>query len=147
MSQPNNDLPENKLRPENELPSNEQAENSESLDEPTESTSNLNGEKPDEKPVEALTDTESTEPSETVESAQTTEQPPAALSPRDFRVSEQERQHVAGVLHKALERGLLNPADFTARTEKALAAHTRAELNEVLANLPGLIHRDRAAVA
>jgi hypothetical protein len=66
-----------------------------------------------------------------------------SLSPREFRVSEQERHHVAEVLHKALERGLLNPAEFTARTEKALASHTRAELNGVLAQLPGLIHRDK----
>jgi hypothetical protein len=64
------------------------------------------------------------------------------LSDRDLRVSDSEREHVVGVLQKAIGRGMLDLDEFTERTDVALAARTRGELNAVLADLPGLIHRD-----
>ncbi|WP_158879623.1 DUF1707 SHOCT-like domain-containing protein [Amycolatopsis anabasis] len=64
------------------------------------------------------------------------------LSPRDLRVSDAEREHVVGVLQKAIGRGMLDLDEFTERTDTALAARTRGELNAVLADLPGLIHYD-----
>jgi hypothetical protein len=67
---------------------------------------------------------------------------PKPLSDRDLRVSDAEREHVVGVLQKAIGRGMLDLDEFTQRTDIALAARTRGELNAVLTDLPGLIHRD-----
>lgn len=64
------------------------------------------------------------------------------LSDRDLRVSDSEREHVVGVLQKAIGRGMLDLDEFTERTDVALAARTRGELNAVLTDLPGLVHRD-----
>jgi hypothetical protein len=64
------------------------------------------------------------------------------LSDRDLRVSDAEREHVVGVLQKAIGGGMLDLDEFTQRTDIALAARTRGELNAVLADLPGLVHRD-----
>ncbi|QWF80513.1 DUF1707 SHOCT-like domain-containing protein [Amycolatopsis sp. CA-230715] len=64
------------------------------------------------------------------------------LNPRDLRVSDAEREHVVAVLEKAIGRGLIDLDEFTERTDTALAARTRGELNVVLADLPGLVHRD-----
>lgn len=66
------------------------------------------------------------------------------LSQRDLRVSDAEREHVVGVLQNGIGRGMLDLDEFTERTDIALAARTRGELNAVLADLPGLIHRDAA---
>jgi hypothetical protein len=63
------------------------------------------------------------------------------VSPRDLRVSDAEREHVVGVLQKAIGRGMIDLDEFTERTDIALAARTRGELNVVLADLPGLVHR------
>lgn len=62
------------------------------------------------------------------------------LSPRDLRVSDEEREHVVAVLQKAIGRGVINLDEFTERTDIALAAKTRGDLNAVLADLPGLVH-------
>jgi hypothetical protein len=59
-----------------------------------------------------------------------------------LRVSDAERSHVVELLQKAIGQGLLNLDEFTARTDTALAAKTRAELNTVLVDLPGLVHRE-----
>jgi Domain of unknown function (DUF1707) len=67
------------------------------------------------------------------------------LDPRNLRVSDEEREHVVGVLQKAIGRGMIDLDEFTERTDIALAARTRGELNAVLADIPGLIHRDAAA--
>ena len=64
------------------------------------------------------------------------------LNPRDIRVSDEEREHVVGVLQKAIGRGMIDLDEFTERTDTALAARTRGELNAVLADLPGLVHRE-----
>ncbi|WP_018684279.1 DUF1707 SHOCT-like domain-containing protein [Actinokineospora enzanensis] len=69
-------------------------------------------------------------------------EPPAPISPRDFRVSDAEREHVVGVLQKAIGHGMLTLDEFTARTDTALAAKTRAELNAVLVDLPGVVNRE-----
>lgn len=62
------------------------------------------------------------------------------LSPRDFRVSDEEREHVVGVLQKAIGRGMIDLDEFTQRTDTALAAQNRGQLNAVLADIPGLVH-------
>jgi hypothetical protein len=59
---------------------------------------------------------------------------------RDLRVSDGERHHVVSLLEKATGRGLIDLDEFTTRVDTALAARTRAELNAVLVDLPGLVH-------
>ncbi|MCT2586500.1 DUF1707 SHOCT-like domain-containing protein [Actinophytocola gossypii] len=66
----------------------------------------------------------------------------ANFDPRELRVSDAERTHVVSVLQKAIGHGMLNLDEFTARTDRALAAKTRAELNVLLVDLPGVTHRD-----
>ncbi|OLF06270.1 hypothetical protein BLA60_31950 [Actinophytocola xinjiangensis] len=67
------------------------------------------------------------------------------FDPRALRVSDAERMHVVSVLQKAIGHGMLNLDEFTARTDQALAAKTRGELNALLADLPGVTHRDTSA--
>ncbi|MFE2752418.1 DUF1707 domain-containing protein [Actinosynnema sp. NPDC059335] len=64
--------------------------------------------------------------------------------PRQLRVSDAEREHVVGLLQKAIGRGLITLDEFTERTDTALAARTRGELNAVLLDLPGMVHREKA---
>lgn len=59
------------------------------------------------------------------------------VHPRDLRVGADEREHVVALLQKAVGRGLLDIDEFTARSDAALTATTRAELNAVLVDLPG----------
>ncbi|MBB5960531.1 hypothetical protein FHS29_007159 [Saccharothrix tamanrassetensis] len=65
--------------------------------------------------------------------------------PRQWRVSDAEREHVVGVLQKAIGRGLITLDEFTERTDTALAARTRAELNAVLLDLTGVVHDEQTA--
>ncbi len=67
------------------------------------------------------------------------------VDPRAFRVSDAERAHVVEVLQKAIGHGMLSLDEFTARTDIALAARTRAELNAVVVDLAGITHTDRDA--
>jgi hypothetical protein len=60
---------------------------------------------------------------------------PTEVAPRDMRVSDAERQHVAELLQKAAGRGLITLDEFTERTDRALTARTRGELNSVLVDL------------
>jgi hypothetical protein len=69
------------------------------------------------------------------------------VDPRDLRVSDEERNHVVGLLQKAIGQGLITLDEFTARTDVALAAKTRSELNGVLVDLPGLVRTDAPAAA
>ncbi|NIH86316.1 DUF1707 SHOCT-like domain-containing protein [Amycolatopsis granulosa] len=69
------------------------------------------------------------------------------LHPRDLRVSDGEREHVVEVLQKAIGRGMIDLDEFTERTDTALKARTRGELNTVLADLPGLVHPEAYAGA
>lgn len=55
-----------------------------------------------------------------------------------MRVSDAERQHVAELLQRAAGRGLITLDEFTERTDRALAARTRGELNGVLVDLADL---------
>ena len=57
-------------------------------------------------------------------------------------MSDADREHVVGLLEQAIGHGVLGLDEFTTRTDTALAARTRGELNIVLADLPGLRHRD-----
>ncbi|TDV50795.1 DUF1707 SHOCT-like domain-containing protein [Actinophytocola oryzae] len=72
---------------------------------------------------------------------------PAPVDPRELRVSDAERSHVVNLLQKAIGHGLLSLDEFTERTDVALAAKTRGELNTVLVDLPGLTHKDPTAPA
>jgi hypothetical protein len=67
---------------------------------------------------------------------------PGPIDPRELRVSDAERKHVVEVLQKAIGHGLLSLDEFTERTDTALAAKTRGELNAVLVDLPGVTHTD-----
>jgi hypothetical protein len=67
---------------------------------------------------------------------------PQPIDPRELRVSDAERAHVVEVLQKAIGHGLLSLDEFTERTDTALVAKTRGELNAVLVDLPGVTHTD-----
>ncbi|MFI9810918.1 DUF1707 SHOCT-like domain-containing protein [Saccharothrix variisporea] len=67
--------------------------------------------------------------------------------PRQWRVSDAEREHVVGVLQKAIGRGLIDLDEFTERADTALAAKTREQLNTVLMDLPGVVHPDQVRAA
>ncbi|KJK47248.1 hypothetical protein UK23_20855 [Lentzea aerocolonigenes] len=64
--------------------------------------------------------------------------------PRDLRVSDPEREHVVSLLNKAVGRGMITLDEFTTRTDTALAAVTRADLNAVLIDLPGMVNNELA---
>ncbi|MFF5985820.1 DUF1707 SHOCT-like domain-containing protein [Prauserella flavalba] len=66
---------------------------------------------------------------------------------RNLRVSDAEREHVVELLQRAIGRGMLDLDEFTERTDIALAARTRGELNAVLIDLPGLVHSDAVVPA
>ncbi|AXX34364.1 hypothetical protein APASM_6999 [Actinosynnema pretiosum subsp. pretiosum] len=59
--------------------------------------------------------------------------------PKQLRVSDAEREHVVGLLQKAIGRGLITLDEFSERTDQALASRTRGELNAVLVDLPGMV--------
>jgi hypothetical protein len=75
----------------------------------------------------------------------TEQYPSEQYSPRNLRVSDAEREHVVALLQRATGSGLLDLDEFTRRVDAALAARTRAELNVVLLDLPGVTHPDRPA--
>jgi hypothetical protein len=64
--------------------------------------------------------------------------------PRELRVSDAEREHVVSLLNKAVGRGMITLDEFTTRTDTALAAVTRADLNAVLIDLPGMVNNELA---
>lgn len=63
---------------------------------------------------------------------------------RGLRVSDSEREHVVELLKAAIGRGMLDLDEFSERADVAYAARTRGELNEVLIDLPGLVHPEAA---
>jgi hypothetical protein len=69
------------------------------------------------------------------------------VDPKNLRVSDAEREHVVEVLQKAIGKGLISLDEFSERTDTALAAKTRGELNAVLVDLPGLVHAENAPAA
>src|SRR5882757_5460705 len=54
----------------------------------------------------------------------------------DMRASDAEREYVIDLLQRAVGQGMLDLDEFGQRTDIALAARTRAELNRVLLDLP-----------
>lgn len=60
------------------------------------------------------------------------------LDPRELRVSDAEREHVGTLLQRAVGQGLLTVTEFSDRMDTAMVARTRAELNAVLVDLPGM---------
>ena len=60
------------------------------------------------------------------------------ISPRDLRVSDAEREHTIALLQRATGRGLIDIGEFTERSGRVIAAKTRADLNRLLIDLPGL---------
>lgn len=68
--------------------------------------------------------------------------PAGQTGQHNLRVSDAEREHVVELLQKAIGRGMLELDEFSERTDTALAARTRGELNAVLVDLPGLVHQD-----
>jgi hypothetical protein len=60
------------------------------------------------------------------------------ISPRDLRVSDAEREHAVELLQKATGRGLIDLSEFADRSAQVIAAKTRADLNRLLIDLPGL---------
>ncbi|NRN64163.1 hypothetical protein GC106_13690 [Kibdelosporangium sp. 4NS15] len=71
---------------------------------------------------------------------------PQPFDPKNLRVSDADREHVLGLLQKAVGQGMLSLDEFTKRTDRALASSTRGELNSLLIDLPGLVHADVAPV-
>jgi hypothetical protein len=65
---------------------------------------------------------------------------PQAFDPRNIRVSDADREHVAELLQKAVAQGMLTLDEFSERTDQALASRTRGELNSVVIDLPGMVH-------
>ncbi|WP_199440571.1 DUF1707 SHOCT-like domain-containing protein [Umezawaea beigongshangensis] len=67
--------------------------------------------------------------------------------PRDLRVSDAEREHVVGVLQKAIGQGMITLDEFSERTDLALAAKTRGDLNAVVVDLPGVVNHEATLAA
>ena len=57
---------------------------------------------------------------------------------RDLRVSHAEREHVARLLTAHFEAGRLTPDEYETRSAAAAVAVTRADLNGLLIDLPGV---------
>ncbi len=68
----------------------------------------------------------------------TTEQQEATVSDHEMRVGDSERDETASQLSEHFAAGRLDHSEFAERTEKALSARTRGELNLVLNDLPVL---------
>jgi len=51
------------------------------------------------------------------------------IDPRDYRVSDAEREHIGQVLQRAVGEGRITIEEFDARMAAAMAARTRGELN------------------
>lgn len=58
------------------------------------------------------------------------------VDPAELRVSHAEREHVLGLLREAMSRGMLDAGEFDERSEKAVVARTRRDLNVLVADLP-----------
>jgi hypothetical protein len=54
----------------------------------------------------------------------------------DYRVGNAEREHVAGLLQRAVSDGMITLDEFSDRMGTAMAARTRGELGAVLVDLP-----------
>ena len=63
--------------------------------------------------------------------------PMAGGKGRPVRAGDADRDQVAGILGVAFSEGRLSKDEYVDRLEVAFSARTRAELDEVLADLPG----------
>ena len=68
-----------------------------------------------------------------------------AVEPRDIRVSDAEREHAGKLLQRAVGQGRITLTEFDERMGTAMAARTRGELNQVLADIPGAVLQPAAA--
>lgn len=57
-----------------------------------------------------------------------------------MRVGDADREHVAGLLQRAVGQGMLTLDEFSERMDAAMAARTRGALDVVVADLPGAHH-------
>lgn len=64
-----------------------------------------------------------------------------------LRVSEKDREFVIGQLRRSVGTGMLSIDEFSARTDAALAARNRGELNAVLYDLPDTVPAPKPAPA
>lgn len=60
------------------------------------------------------------------------------IHPRDLRVSDDERAHTMRLLERATGRGYIDIQEFSDRSRRVTEARTRADLNLLLLDLPGL---------
>lgn len=60
------------------------------------------------------------------------------IDPKNLRVSDDERSHVLALLERATGRGLIDLNEYNERSAAVIVARTRADLNSVLLDLPGL---------
>lgn len=60
------------------------------------------------------------------------------IHPRDLRVSDDERSHTLRLLERATGRGYIDLDEFSERSRRVTEARTRADLNLLLLDLPGL---------
>ncbi|MCK2236268.1 MULTISPECIES: DUF1707 domain-containing protein [unclassified Crossiella] len=67
------------------------------------------------------------------------------LEHRNLLVSDAERMHVVQLLERATGQGRISLAEFTTRSDRALTARTRGELNAVLMDVPGMVLNESVA--
>ena len=60
------------------------------------------------------------------------------IDPKHLRVSDAERSHVLVLLERATGQGLIDLHEYNERSAAVISARTRADLNSVLLDLPGL---------
>ncbi|BBF99017.1 MULTISPECIES: DUF1707 SHOCT-like domain-containing protein [Pseudonocardia] len=65
------------------------------------------------------------------------ERPDGSVAPRDLRVSHSDRAHISALLDRHHVDGRLDGAELAERLVLVTAAVTRADLNRVVADLPG----------
>ncbi len=62
---------------------------------------------------------------------------PGGTDPGELRISDLDRENAVRLLGTAMEQGRILPVEYSDRCEQVWAARTRAQLLEVLADLPG----------
>jgi hypothetical protein len=65
------------------------------------------------------------------------------IDPRDYRVSDGEREHIGQLLHRAVGEGRITLDEFEARMAAAMAARTRGELNAQVVDIAEVIPQIR----
>jgi hypothetical protein len=96
-----------------------------------------------ERPASPAEDTVAPTPAPTPTSASAGSRDDLPPSPADLAVDHDDREHVVGLLHAAVSRGLIDTLEFDRRSGLAITARTRRDLNTLVVDLP-LDHPDRA---